>query len=280
MSFKKEHIAALETALGMKAGDFDAKYKDAAEADLDLTPFEIAKKDDIAARIKNTGDSRFEEGKKAGSEYFVKGVRDLLGIDKTKLDKKIAPEKFKEVVTSFILETNKIAPDARITALEEDKKKLQKRAEKLEQEKNELEGTYKKESKFSGTKIALLGKAPEKLKIPKEDALFLGMKNNNITIDLDGENVVFKKDGAVLKNEKNLNPMTIDEIAPMIYTPYIDAVGGGAGGTDNPGQAKPGTLAALRKKLEDDGIRPGSEQYMKKITEAQKEAEKAGGKLI
>lgn len=271
---KKETLKAIETAFGLTEGEFDKLYADKDEKDIPIADFVIEKKADQVIRIANLEKAKENAGIEIGKEIMVKEIRTEFGIDKDKLPKKVDAKKVKEVVFAKVSEDLKIAPDTRVTELQKDKEELGKKVIEWETKYTGLEQTHAKKERISGVKTQLFAKAPEKLIIPIEDAFTLGTTKKGIKIDFDGETPVFKLNGAVMKNEKTLNPMTAEEVAPMIFADYVGQIQGGAGDKDKPGQSKPGTLAAFRKKMEDEGIPSGSEEYMKRLR-----TEFPGGKI-
>ena len=268
-----KNLEALETALGLPKGDFEKLYKDTEENELPIADFVIRKKSDDDALQTNLKNEEYTRGKTEGTQIGVKEVRKAFGID---VSKKIDPTQLPTIIEEAIVAKHKITPDAKVKELEADKITLQQKLESAEQSKTKLESTYQRKEKESGVRHALMAKAPAETIIPKEDAFMLGLSKSGLEIDFEGETPVFKKNGVIQKNDKNLNPLTIDEVAPMIFNAYVKPASGGGGGGDNGGgnNPKPGTLAEFDKKWNEAGKKIGSSEYMDALT-----AEQRSGKL-
>lgn len=265
MAIKKEHQAALEKALGLPDGELEKIIKDTDEKELDITGFTILKTTDYEQRITNVGNTKFEEGKKTGKELLIKDIRSEFGIDKDALSKTADPKKIKEVVFNTVSTELKLPPDTKVKELNEEKEKLIKKNQEWENKYSGLEQTIVKREKVNGVKATLFAKAPDNLVIDKEDAFTLGTQKKGITIDFDADAVVFKKNGVVMKSDKTFNPLTPEEVAPVIFNDYVKPAAGGSGDKDDPGQAKPGTFAAFKERMAKENITSGSEKYMKEL---------------
>jgi hypothetical protein len=101
--------------------------------------------------------------------------------------------------------------------------------------------------------------------IPKEDVLLI--LKSKYQIDLENDNIVFKQNGEVVKNDKTLNPKTIEEVFSEFLTPYLKTPSGGTGGKNEQGKPKPNSMQAFKSEMESKGIKLGSAEYNREMSE-------------
>lgn len=271
MTLKKETVAELENRLGLPSGDLATKIADATEHEIDLAPFTFIKTTDLTTREGNLRKEGFDEGKIAGEEILVKAIRDEFGIEKAALPKKANAKQIKEVIHTSVAAELKISPDKRIGELTNDITALQDTVKKKDEKISDLTSSYQRKEQQSAIRHTILGKIPDKTKIPKEDVLNLFMSKHRVELADDGK-LVFKNDEGIMKNETTRAPLTIDEVIPTFITPYLEGPGGGAGGEDKPNQSTgaPGTMAAFIKEMETAGKNPSGSEAIQEMRRRRK----------
>lgn len=259
-----KNIEAVETALGLQPGEFKTMYESADEKELPVADYSIEKKSDLDTRIKNLEKAKYDEGKIAGDEIVKKDFAKAFGIDISgEKSKKANVDFFKTEISTKILADAKIEPSKKIAELEADKQKALGMVGEWETKYTGLESSFKERENSYKVSEAIKSKLPAsvKTKIPLSDmATLYGLKRNP-KMDAEGRIVIHGEDGQVMKNEKTLSPLTIEEDMLNWQTQYLEAAAGGGRGGDNPGQAKQGTLEAFDKEMKDASINVGSQKY-------------------
>lgn len=240
--------------LGMKEEDFKAQYEATEEHEIPVKDYVIEKKADQEAKIENI--KKIE--RTAAVEIAVKEARTKLNLDFT-------GKTIDNLVDAFgkkVLADAKIAPDAKVVELTGDLEKLRTANKTWEDKYTGLENTFKQKEKESTVNSTVLTSMPKvKTKIPVADMAIIFNTKYKPLLNDEGKLVFHNEKGEVLKNEKTLNPKTIDEVMLEFQDPYIEKVPGGGGGGDGTGQAKPGTIEAFNKEMEAKGIKIGTTAY-------------------
>lgn len=216
----------------------------------------VKPKTDYETFLTNVKNEEYNNGKVKGVEMMIKEAREKHGL--TFEGKSM--DNFADAYKTKVLEEAKIEPSKKIQELESDKEKLQNMMKEKDLTYTNLLNQQENEKKQNKISTSILKKLPKDgLLIPQDDLLTL--IKTKAAFDTEGENIVIKKDGEVIKNQSTLNPITIEEWLPEIIKPYIKLPKGGAGGGDESGQNKPGSFAAFNKEMAEKSIKEGSEAY-------------------
>ena len=258
-----KNLSDIETALGMKAGDFKAAYDAPEEKVIDIATlaivpkadYEVMKKTDFATRLENAGT--------AALEIAIKKARTEKGLDFT--GKTI--DNLLDAATKKAIADAGIAPDKRIADITKDFEAMKTTYESEKKKLSEIETTYKtKESQRNFDNIILTSintkKGDAKTTIDKEDIAVVFKSKNPYRISDAGGIEYLEANGDVKKNKQTLSPMTTDEIMGDFITPYISKTAGGSGGSDTPGQNTPGGYDAFVKEMEGKQINPGTVKFI------------------
>ena len=259
-----KNLAAIESAIGLSAGDFDKLYKDPAEKEIDMSGIFIGKKDeyevipkaDYTTRITNIKQEGITQGFTQGEEVTKKALKKAFGIDVAGA-KKMEPDEFAAAAREKIIKDANLPPDEKIRQFEIDKAELVKRAEKAEQRATGLESDYKKKEKQQKISNVIFGALPKDLIIERDEAAELTIKRAKaagISFDIDDTTgaVVFKKGDEVMK-DANRNYEKPDVVLKDYFAPYVKQTSGGGGGGDDPGKRKSSTMEAFMKEMADAG---------------------------
>mgnify|MGYP000874606544 CR=1 FL=1 len=222
---------------------------------IETTDLVIKPKTEFETYLSNLKKEEYNNGKVAGSEMTIKEAREKYGLS---FEGKTI-DNFAEALKAKVIADAKIEPTQKIKELENDKEKLQAIAKEWETKHNDLLSTFENEKKQGRIERELLSKLPKDgLAIPSEDLLLI-LKTKN-EFDVDGNSIVVKKGGEVLKNQNTLNPITLDEYLPEIIKPYIIKRNGG-NGEESGGSAKAGTIEAFIKEMSANNITQGSQAF-------------------
>lgn len=257
-----KNIPEIETALGLKAGDFKAAYEAAEEKVIDITGLEIVSKTDYATRIKNLK----EEAGTAAVEIAVKKARTELGVD---FEGKTMENLLLAHKTKVIAEAN-LNPDKRVTDLEKDLVKMRGNFETEKTKREGIENEFKQKENMRAVREAVISEIPANTIIPKDDVVNIFFSKNKAELD-DAGKIVFKKGDEVLKNQTTLNPLSVKEVMTEFITPYVKPAVGGDGGGDNPGQPKAGTLQHFVEEMQKAGFNEGGSKFNEEMGKRIKE---------
>jgi hypothetical protein len=260
-----KNLSALESALGLPAGEFKKMYDDTEEKEIPLTDIEIMKKADFETRLKNERTTEFAKGKTAGIEIGTKEIVKAFGVE---IEKDLPGDKVAEKIKDHIITAAKLPAEPKIKELENDKKILASKLAEKETEITTLQTGFKQ--KESGMKIDgfVREKMPVKGMVLDPNRLSLLFKTDfNPKLDEDGKTIVFHKDGVVMKNPKTMNPMTIDEILPEWQKTFEGKAGGGKGGSDELGTGGANDMDAFIEEMKQKGIKPNTPDFNKERRE-------------
>jgi hypothetical protein len=256
-----KNLKDIETALGLKEGEFKTLYEDKEEKEIPISDFEITPKKDYETRIKNIEKSKYDEGKTVGVETTKKEIREAFGVD---FSKKIEIPELKNVISSKIIEDAKIEPDKKVKELQTDLEKMRGNYETEKQSRERIENEFKQKEKTRTINTNVLSLLPKETIIPVEEAAELALRkaaSDGIVPDMsESGGIIFKKGDEILK-DKNLVPLKADEVLKNYFSPYIKPATGGDGGKDNPGQGGPGSFQAFGDEMATKGIKENSAEF-------------------
>lgn len=228
-----KNLAAIETALGMKAGEFETMYKSTDEVTVDIDKLEIMPKSAFEERLKNERKAEYDKGKNVGIEIKAKEVLTAFALD---LPKETPMSEIAEKVTNSIISTHKLPVDGKVKELTEDKRKLGETIQELQGKITGLETGYKQKEAIYKVETTIKEKMPTNGMILEPNKLSILFKTEyNPKLNDEGKIVLHSPDGEVLKNKQTQNPLTIDEVLPDWQKPYVGKAGGGAGRGDESG---------------------------------------------
>lgn len=257
-----KNIATIETALGLKPGEFDIFYKAPEEKEIDLTNIAIVPKSDYEVMSKADFAARLENQKTSAQEIMIKEARTKFNLDFT--GKTI--DKFAEALKKKAIEEAGVTPDKKVLELTKDLETVRGNLTEYENKYKNLETTVKqKETAFTidSTINAALPKV--KTKIPVQDLGVLFKTKYKPAVNDSGALVFHNDKGEVLKNTTTMNPLSVSEVMNDFQTPYIETPAGGDGGGDNHGQAKPGTYDAFVKEMEKENKLEGTQGFVNEM---------------
>lgn len=251
-----KNLKEIETALGLKEGEFKILYDDKDEKEVPLTNLEIIPKSEYETRITNIK----KEAGTAAVEVAVKEVRKELGLE-------FEGKTIKNLTKAFgekVLADAKIEPDKKVKQLETDLGTMKTNYETEKQRADRIEKEYQQKETARTINSNVISLLPKKTIIPVEEVADLAMRKATaagIVADIDEKGiVVFKKGDDVLK-DKNLVPLKADEVLKPFYESYITPAGGGDGGKDNPAPGKPGSFEAFCIEMGEKNIGQGTKAF-------------------
>jgi len=254
-----ENMTQIESILGLAEGTLqeaiasdDAKTIEIPQGKfIDTETHVIRTKEDHETFLTNTRD----EAKVAGVEIAVKEMRNELGY--TFEGKTL--ENLMKAHSEKVLADAGAEPDAKIKELSTDLEKLKGINSEWESKYNSLvsESTAKdNQRRIDGN---ILESIQGDLTLTKSQLMTL-FKSEYQVVEEDGKQLI-KKGGETLKNDSNLEPLSLSDVMPKFLEPFVKQVEGGSGGGDSSGSGKEGTLEAFNKEMDKAGKPQGSEDY-------------------
>lgn len=259
MAIKKEDIEKIEETLRLEQGSLLAAIESEEEAAIELPALTIRTAEEEETYSNNIR----SEAKTAGVEMAIKGVRNELGLDfqgKT-MDNLLEAHKSK-VLADAKAELGE--PDKKITELSTDLEKLRKNYSDLENKNSELQMTMVQKDNERKIDTAILGLMPSNMTLSKEDALTLFKSKTEVELSEGGE-IVYKRQGQQIKNPTTLEAVPGKSIIDEFVNPFLRKAEGGAGGNNNVGDPKAGTMDAFQKEMETKGLRAGSAEFNQEL---------------
>lgn len=256
-----ENLTDLEKSLKLDEGTLSKALQSETPVKIELPQLVVRTKDEEDTFIENLKTNHFT----AAQEILIKNTKRDLGLDFE--GKNI--NKLIEVVKAKALEEAKIEPDKKVQELAADKAKLQQNIQELESKFQAKEKEFIFKENERKVNDALLSSMNFETAIPTNDVLTLF--KSNFQTDLEGDKVVIKKNGEVLKNPTTLSPLSPNEVLAEFAKPYLKTavITGGGGKKDEPG-GKLNSYEAFEKSMTDQNIKPGSAEFIQKMQEAMK----------
>lgn len=243
-----ENMTEIETSLGLAEGTLQEAIAsdDAKKIEIPTGKFIDTEKhviktlEDHETFLTNTRN----EAKVAGLEKGIKDMRNELGY--TFEGKTL--ENLMKAHSEKVLADSGAEPDAKIQELTGDLDKLKGINSGLltDLDNMKADGLLKdNQRRIDGN---ILESITGDLTLSKSQVATL-FKSEYQVVEEDGKQVI-KKGGVTLKNDTNLDPLSLADIMPKFLEPFVKGVEGGAGGGDSTGDPKAGTLEAFNKEME------------------------------
>ena len=248
-----ENIGEIEQSLGIEAGKLTEWISSEDNHKVELENLVIKPKADYDTLINNLK----KESGSAALEIAIKEQRKKLGLE-------FEGKTMDNLLSSFQkkVETEaKIDPNKKYDTLKSDFEKLQGIASDWESKYSNLETNLNQERQQRKIDSDILSKLPDNLVMSKEDMLVILKAKNQIKIGEDGYEII-GQDGKPMKNQSNMNNLTLDEFLPAFTKPYIKPVSDGAGDDDDE-TIKPGSFEAFEKEMESKNAT--SEQFNEEL---------------
>jgi hypothetical protein len=253
---KKETLEKIEKDLKLEDGSLSSAIENEEEVDVEIPELVIKTKEDHESFVKNTAD----DAKIAGVEMAVKDARTKLGLDfEGKTIDNLLDAHGKKTLTDAKDELGE--PDTKIAELKKDNDLLRGNLTKKDEEIVSLKSNMETTQTQLEIDQKLNSVIPDNLNISNGDALILFKNKHDVSLG-DNKELVIRKDGEVLKNSENANPLSAKEVMTDFATPFVTKPGGGGGGDDEPGGGG-GTdaLGAFTKEMKEKGHDEGSQAF-------------------
>ena len=246
-----ENLSVIEKTLQLPEGTLSKAIESTDSVNVELPELEVFKKDEYNARIENLKGT-FQ---KQGQDFFLKDAKEKLGLE---FEGKTL-DKFAEAFQNKILKDAKIEPELKVKELSTDLEKLRANLAEKDSMIANIENSYKQKEQKRFIKDTLLSKINIETSIPKEDVLTI--LQSKYEIDIENDSLIFKQNGEVLKNDKTLNPLGIDDVFNSFLPTYAKEPTGGKGGSDKAGNHKAGSLDAFIAEMQKQGITMSSTEF-------------------
>jgi len=256
-----ENLNAIEKALHLPEGSLQTAIESQDVIKIELPELEIFKKEDYNTRIENLKGTFQTQGR----DFQIKEAKETYGLD---FEGKTI-DKFADALKAKFLKESSIEPDSRVKELQTDLEKLRANLAEKDVTISNINESFKKKETQRSINDTLLSKINIETSIPKEDILLI--LKSKYEIDLEGDKMVFKKDGEVLKNQTTLNPLGVDDIFNEFLPTYAKEATGGKAKGDNTGSYKAGTIDAFTDEMNKKGIRSGSQEFNNEMQKRIKE---------
>lgn len=202
MALNNETLAWIAALAGESVEDISAKISSEDEVGIKKPQGEFFTSDQISLR----DSQKYKEGKEAGQEMLIKDWKNQFGYEIEGKD----PKAFIEHHNNVLKEKYSSGADERVTSLEAD---LKKQREAFESEISQLENNFSELSNRYRNEMVtnkLLSVMPKETTIKPEAIITLF--NANHTIDEQDGNLVVKKNGEIIKDEKTASPLSVKDI--------------------------------------------------------------------
>jgi hypothetical protein len=252
---KKEDITKIAAILKVE----DAKLLDAitsdAETALDIGTITSFTAQELELRDKNSKAAGYNEGKEAGEEMLVKGLKQKYGITVEGKD----PVAFTEAFKSKLLADAKLEPSQQLKEKHDALERLQENYKVLEEEKNGLSKTIEQ----MVVKHQILAAIPSN-KLSGEELIAV-MNANGYTFDKGETGIIAKLNGATIRNQTTQAEAPISDVIAGFIADKGFAEGNqdklGRGGKNDKTTITATTITGLKKKFEEDGKSVNSSEF-------------------
>jgi hypothetical protein len=246
------NLKELEGSLNLKEGTLKSAFESETEETIDISTLSIRTIEDDETRTANLK----TEYHTAGREIAIKTAREDYGLD---FQGKNMENLMSAIKTKVLAEAN-VEPSAKIKELTADNEKLKSNIEGLQTEVNDGKILFAKQKTQSSIASMIDGAIQGDLTISKDDAALL-FKNKFGTELNEGGKLLISQNGEVMKNTTTLDPVGITDVMTDFLSAYTKKVEGGAGGTDQTGGGKEGTMDAFNKEMANSSVTIGSQPY-------------------
>lgn len=250
-----ENLSVIEQTLQLPEGTLLQAIESQEVVKVELPELEVFKKEDYNARIENLK-STFQ---KQGQDFLIKEAKQKFGLEFEGKSIDTLAEKLR----AKALEEAKVEPNEKVKELQSDLEKLRKNLEEKDNLIIQKENEFKQKETKRLIKDTLLSKMNVETTIPKEDVLTI--LQSKYEIDVENDNIIFKQNGEVLKNNTTLNPKTVDELYAEFLPSYAKQPTGGKGEKNETGHRKANSLEMFNEEMQNKGIALNSEAYNKEM---------------
>lgn len=255
-----ENIKDIESSLNLKEGSLLEAFSNEENVTVDISGLKINTIEDHDTLILNTKKTQ----SKIAEEELLKKMKSDSGLE---YEGRKDPSNFIKALTEKVSKDAGIEPEKKYTDLKTAFDKLQTNLTNSEDNYNKLVDKNNSEGVARDINGKITAAMPKDLKISNKDALLLF--NANTTSYLNDSGVLeFTKDGDVLRNDTNQNPLTLDEVMTTFATPYLLDAEGGRGGKDDKGGKGSTSLDIFDKRMAEAGHGELSAEYSKEFDKA------------
>jgi hypothetical protein len=257
MALSKDTITQIESLLKLKPGALTTAITAEAETALEIPEVQTFTAAELATRDTATGNKKYNEGKEAGVEMFIKGQKTALGLEFDGKDGTAFLDAFKA----------KVIADANIKPAEHEKtiEKLRQSVKDQEARAAQLEGSI---NQIRLTSKVLADMPDNGLGLPKEDLLPLLERRGYSWEATDSGAVVVKKGGEILTDPKLQTPLAPKDAFGQIFKENKwEAKGeeqgrqGRGGSSSHASTGAPTTISEAQKAWESQGKNANTAEY-------------------
>lgn len=235
-------LEIIEKALGIEEGKFSEQI-----GTIDLSGFVIEPKSIYEERVANLKANSATMAK----EVAVKEIKKALGLEFEGKNETLLIDALKSKFETIKSEVVK-DPEQRFTTLKADFDKLQGNFVAKETEFETFKTTITKQNELNEIKSDFTKYIPENVLVSKS-TIFTEAKEKGFSFEKEDGKTVIKQNGEVLKDDKTLSPVSLDNWVKTFSTPYLKTVEGGSGRKDDVPPAKAGSFEAFEKEAEKNG---------------------------
>ena len=250
-----ENLSVIEQTLQLPEGTLLQAIESQEVVKVELPELEVFKKEDYNARIENLK-STFQ---KQGQDFLIKEAKQKFGLEFEGKSIDTLAEKLR----AKALEEAKVEPNEKVKELQSDLEKLRKNLEEKDNLIIQKETEFKQNEKKRLIKDTLLSKMNIETSIPKEDVLTI--LQSKYEIDVENDNIIFKQNGEVLKNNTTLNPKTVAELYAPFFPNYPKQPTDGIDENNETVHCKFNSLEMFNEEMQNKGIALNSEAYNKEM---------------
>lgn len=243
-----ENFSELEQALGFEEGKLSEMINSEEKHSLDLSQFLIEPKSIYDERISNIRASASTMAK----ETTIKEIKKTLGLEFEGKNETVLIDALKSKFETIKNEVIK-DPEERYQTLKADFDKLQNNLREETQKRTDLELSYSKKEKENRIKSDVFKHIPDNTIVSKSTILIEANQKGFIFDDEEGVTVIKDAKGEIIKDERTLSPVSIEDWAKSFISPYLKPVEGGSGKKDDVPPAKAGSFEAFEKEAERQG---------------------------
>ena len=243
-----QNLNEIEKAFGLTDGQLVDMINSEEKHSLDLSELVIEPKSIYEERIKNIK----TDSAVMAREVTVKKVRDAFGLEFQGKYEENLIEALKgrdEKIKSEVIKD----PEERYTTLKSDFEKLQQNLNAEIQKRSDLELTYTQKQKEDKIKGDLFKHIPDNVIVGKSTILLEAKEKGYSFDEFEGKTVIKDQSGEIIKDERTLSPISVEQWTKSFVTPYLKPIEGGAGKTDDVPPAKAGSLELFEREAEKQG---------------------------
>lgn len=239
-----ENLNEIEKAIGLEDGKLTEMITSEEKHTIDLSAFQIDKKEIYEERIANIKANSATMAK----EVAIKEIKKALSLDFEGKNETVLIDALKnkfETIKSEVIKD----PEQRYTSLKADFEKLQSNLTERENEFEAFKTNITKQNELNEIKNDFTKHIPENILVSKS-TIFTEAKEKGFSFEREEGKTVIKQNGEVLKDEKTLSPISVDVWVKSFVTPYLKTVEGGSGKKDDVPPAKAGSFESFQKEAE------------------------------